>query len=125
MKRDEFVDYFLVEDRHLAIHSSLENWARWVRPRPHGWHVSPMFRQYRSKSWQWHTPEAKPTTNMPEAVAMETAVSLLPEKHRTAIRWCYVFQGHPAKIARDLGVSKQGLMELISAGRTMLVNRRG
>jgi hypothetical protein len=83
-----------------------------------------MFRQYRSKSWQWHTPELRAAVNIPEAVAMEKAVSLLPEKHREAIRWCYVFAGGPVAImARRLAVTKEGLMELIhslvNSGQTL------
>ena len=126
MKREEHVDFFLVRDEHLGIHAALENWARWVRVRPHGWQVAPMFRQYRpanpTEGW-WDRREPMPMTDVPAAVEMEKAVSLLPEKHRTAIRWAYVFTGHPARMARDLGVSKQGLMDLVSAGRTMLKNR--
>lgn len=124
MKREEFVDFHLVPDHHLGIHERLTAWARWVRVRPHGWQVAPMFRQYRSHAWQWHTPEVKASINIPEAVEMEKAVSQLPEKHREAVRWCYVFAGPPGACARRLGVSKQGLHDLIAAGRTMLVNRR-
>jgi hypothetical protein len=123
MRRDDFIDYHLVADRHLAIHAELENWARWVRPRAQGWHVSPMFRQYRSHAWQWETPAVRVDPNMPRAVDMEKAVSGLPEKERFAIRWSYVFQGHPSAVARHLGVSKQGLCDLIATGRTMLINR--
>jgi DNA-directed RNA polymerase specialized sigma24 family protein len=123
MRRDDFVDFFIVDDGHLAIHARLEEWARWVRVRPHGWQVSPMFRQYRSHAWQWERPEVRQEVNIPQAVEMEKAVSHLPEKHRAAIRWCYVFTGHPSRMARELGVSKQGLSDLIAAGRTMLMNR--
>jgi DNA-directed RNA polymerase specialized sigma24 family protein len=122
MKRDD-IDFHLVADQHLAIHALLENWARWVRVRPHGWQVSPMFRQYRSHAWQWERPAIADQTNVMEAVEMEKTISGLPEKHRAAIRWCYVFAGHPARMARELGVSKQGLCDLIAAGRTMLQNR--
>jgi DNA-directed RNA polymerase specialized sigma24 family protein len=123
MKREEHVDFHLVADQHLAINERLESWARWVKVRPHGWQCSPMFRQYRSKAFQWHAPEIRPVTNIPEAVEMEKAVSLLPEKHREAIRFAYVWCGSPVAMARRLGVSKQGLLELIHAGRTMLTNR--
>lgn len=123
MRREEFVDYHLVPDSQIAIHERLTDWARWVRVRPHGWQVAPMFRQYRSHAWQWHTPEARPTVNMPEAVEMEKAVSLLPEKHREAVRFCYVWCGSPGAFARRLGVSKSGLQDLIVAGRFMLMNR--
>jgi DNA-directed RNA polymerase specialized sigma24 family protein len=123
MRRDEHVDFFLVQDRHLGIHEALSNWARWVRVRPHGWQVAPMFRLYRSKAFQWHMPEIREPVNIPEAVEMEKQVSQLPEKQRAAVRWAYVACGHPAKMARELGVSKQGLLDLIDTGRTMLVNR--
>lgn len=123
MKRDDYVDFFAVPDRHLAVHRRLEAWSRWVRVRPHGWQVTPMFRQYRSKSWQWQRPEIREEVNIPEAVEMEKAVSLLPEKHRDAIRWAYVWVGPPGVISRHLGVSKQGLMELVQTARTMLGNR--
>lgn len=123
MRREEHVDYFLVADGHLDIHRRLESWASWVRVRPHGWQTAPMFRQYRSKAFQWHAPEVKPTINIPEAVEMEKAVSQLPEKHREAIRWSYVWQDSPVATARRLAVTKQGLLDLIHAGRSMLVNR--
>jgi DNA-directed RNA polymerase specialized sigma24 family protein len=122
MKRDA-IDFHLVADQHLAIHERLESWARWVKVRPHGWQCSPMFRQYRSKAWQWERPDVKASTNIPEAVEMEKAVSLLPEKHREAIRFAYVWCGSPVAMAKRLGVTKHGLLELIHAGRTMLVNR--
>lgn len=123
MRREEHVDYHLVADHHLGIHARLEAWARWVRVRPHGWQTAPMFRQYRSKAFQWHTPEFRQPVNTLEAMEMEKAVSALPAKHRDAIRWAYVWQQSPIAEARRLGVSKQGLLELIGQGRTMLVNR--
>jgi hypothetical protein len=123
MNRDPHVDYFLVSDHHLAIHARLEQWARWVRVRPHGWQTAPMFRQYRSHAWQWEAPEVRVQPNIPQALEMEKAVSLLPAKNRDAIRWCYVWQSGPVAEARRLGVSKQGLCDLIAGGRSMLNNR--
>jgi DNA-directed RNA polymerase specialized sigma24 family protein len=122
MRRDS-VDFFLIQDGQLGIHAKLENWARWVRVRPHGWQTAPMFRQYRSKAWQWEMPDLKPATDDLAAAAMEKAVTALPEKHRAAIRWSYVFNGSPGAMARDLAVTKQGLLDLIQAGRAMLMNR--
>lgn len=123
MRRDDFIDFFEVLPQHIAIHEKLEQWAQWVRVRPHGWATAPMFRQYRSKAWQWETPVIKAQLNTLEAQAMEKAVSALPEKHRDAVRWAYVFAGSPVAMARRLAVSKAGLMELVNAGRSMLVNR--
>lgn len=122
MKRDH-IDFFLVADHHIAIHERLESWARWVRVRPVGWQVAPMFRQARSNSFQWHAPEAKAVVNIPEALEVEKAVSLLPEKHREAIRWCYVFPSRPGKVAQRLAVSNEGLMNLLNTARSMLRNQ--
>ena len=55
-----------------------------------------------------------------DAVLIAKAVSALPEKHRAAVRWSYVHCGNPVAMARTLGVSKQGLADLVDAGRTML-----
>ena len=124
MRVTEIVDYNHVQDRHQAIHARLENWRRWVIVRPHGWQVAPMFRMYQSKARQW---EASPRIGTPvdtiDAALMEQAVYALPEKHREAVRWWYVYRRNPAAMARSLGVSKQGLADLVGEGRTMLQNR--
>ena len=123
MKREDAIDFHEVRDEHLGIHARLNDWSRWVRVRPHGWQVQPMFRQYRSKSWQWHERILITPVNTLEAVEMEKAVSQLPEKHREAIRFAYVWCCGPVPVAKRLGVSKAGLMDLIHAARTMLTNR--
>ena len=124
MRVTEIVDYTHVQDRHQAIHARLENWRRWVIVRPHGWQVAPMFRMYQSKARQW---EASPRIGTPvdtiDAALMEQAVYALPEKHREAVRWWYVYRRNPAAMARSLGVSKQGLADLVDVGRTMLQNK--
>ena len=123
MKRDA-IDFHVIPEKQQAIHERLENWRRWVIVRPHGWQVAPMFRMYQSKSRQW---EASPHIGTPvdaiDAALMEQAVYALPEKHRDAIRWSYVHCGNPVAMARALGVSKQGLADLVEAGRTMLQNK--
>lgn len=123
MRVQDTVDYNYVHERHAAIHARLENWARWVVVRPHGWQVAPMFRMYQSKARQWEAPVIQNPVDMLDAVLLEKAVSALPEKHRTAVRWSYVHCGNPVAMARSLAVSKQGLADLVDAGRTMLQNR--
>lgn len=123
MKRDE-IDFFAVESHQLDIHDDLLNWAAWVNPRPTGWKTQPMFRHYRSHAWQWHEPEIKRAIDAIAGQYMEKAVGHLPPKNRDAVRWCYVFCGSPVPIARELGVSKQGLFDLIRNGRQMLINTR-
>ena len=121
--QDTIVDYNHVQDRHKAIHARLENWRRWVIVRPSGWQVAPMFRMYQSKARQWHAPVIQTPVDTLDAVLMEKAVAALHEKHREAVRWWYVYRRNPAAMARSLGVSKQGLADLVDAGRTMLQNR--
>lgn len=120
----EIVDYSYVPDRHLAMHGRLEAWARWVRVTPNGWPTSPMFRLFQSKSRQWAMPVIKDPLNTLDALIVERGVAKLPAKHRDAVRWSYVFQGNPVGMARNLGVTKQGLADLVNDGRTMLINRR-
>ena len=125
MRVQETVDYCHVKPEHEAIHQRLENWARWLRPRLSGWHTHPMWRNSRT-SRQWEVSPAVPVTvNTLDAADMEKAVSALPVKHRDAIRWSYVHCGNPLAMARTLAVSKQGLADLVDAGRTMLQNRIG
>ena len=125
MRVTETVDYNHIKPEHESIHARLENWARWVRVRPHGWRTHPMFRHFRA-SKQW---EASPYIGTPvgtlDAALMEKAVYALPEKHREAVRWWYVYRRDPVAMGRNLGVSKQGLADLVEAGRTMLKNRIG
>ena len=123
MRVTETVDYNHVPDHHKAIHARLENWRRWVVVRPHGWQTAPMFRMYQSKARQWEAPIIQNPVDTLDAALMEKAVYALPEKHREAIRWSYVYGRDPVAMARTLGVSKQGLADLVEAGRTMLRNR--
>ena len=122
MRAQETVDYNHVKPEHEAVHERLSNWARWVRVRPQGWQTAPMFRLYQSKARQWEAPVIQDPVNALDALAIERAVSALPHKHRAAVRWCYVFQSNPAGAARALAVSKQGLADLVSVARTMLIN---
>ena len=123
MRVQETVDYCHVKPEHEAIHARLENWARWVIVRPHGWQTAPMFRMYQSRARQWEAPVIQNPVDTLDAVVVEKAVSALPEKHRAAVRWSYVHCGNPVGMARTLGVSKQGLADLVDSGRTMLQNR--
>ena len=125
MRVQESVDYDHVPEHHAAIHARLSNWARWVRVRPQGWQTAPMFRMYQSKARQWHAPVIQTPVDTLDAVLVEKAVATLPEKHRAAVRWSYVHCGNPVAMARALAVSKQGLADLVDAGRTMLQNRIG
>ena len=118
------VDFTHVAAHHRQIDERLTNWARWVIPRPTSW-IAPMWRGFKS-SEIWAT---DPSVSIPidslDAQAVEKQVSALPEKNRDAIRWAYVFRGHPSKMCRELGVTRDALADLIYTGRSMLINRIG
>ena len=121
--RIEPVDYFHVEPQHEAIHAELENWADCVRKRPQSW-VHPMWKGAQSNGRQWYAPQLKTDPDILGGMEMEKAVRALPEKHREAIRWNYVYNWAPATEIRRLGVTYQGLANLIRVGRVMLVNQK-
>lgn len=121
MKRDAYIDFHLVEDKHLAIHKSLENWARWCFNRGSA-HAHPMFR-WAKPAQHWDAINVQAPVDGIDAQHMEKEVGKLPEKNQAAIRWSYVYQGHPRRQAQLLGVSLEGLFVLVRDGRQMLVNR--
>jgi hypothetical protein len=115
-------DFSHVEFRHERIHERLINWAKWVRP-GFGAMTHPMWRGFKSSDVFSGVESAIPIDEL-DAHTVEKGVSALPEKHRFAVRWCYVFRTQPFKAARLVGESQQGLADLIVAGRVMLINRR-
>lgn len=116
------VDFHAVPEDQKEMDASLKNWAAWVKPRSPSW-VSPMFRQAMSGARQWHQPEIRETCDVLAAQAIEKAVFHLPERHRTAIRWHYVFPVSPSKVCRELGTSMDDLASLVRDGRRMLMKR--
>lgn len=116
------VDYFRVEPHHEAIHERLENWARWCAVRQPSW-ISPIWKLGKSNGRQWHTPEYRPNCDILDAMEIEKAVYRLPEKHRAAIRWFYVYRYGELKFRREHGLTPDSLMRLLRDGRQMLVNQ--
>jgi hypothetical protein len=116
------IDYNYVPARHDAIDARLVEWSRWVKVRPQTWKMQPMWRNFRPPK-QYET-EVRIEINTLAAHEIEKAVSILPEKVRTAIRWVYVYPGiHPNMVRRHLGLTTEALCGLIHDGRVMLVNR--
>lgn len=115
-------DFNAVAYAHEPMHERLINWARWVRPRPTSW-VHPMWRGFKA-SEIWTGASTSVPLDPLDAQAIEKAVSALPEQHRFAVRWCYVFGGQPRKAAQHVGESMEGLYALIVNGRQMLISRR-
>lgn len=121
MKR-EAIDFFLVADRHLVIHDRLTNWARYVAVRQIQ-HQASIWRMGKSNGRQWHQPELSVPVNQLDGHKMEKAVADLPDMHRDALRWSYVYRINPSHMRRYLGVTDAGLYQLVKDGRNMLVNR--
>lgn len=121
MKREDVVDFFAIEPRHMAIHIRLENWARWAHS-PQWGRVQPMFRLYRPDD-HWEGQSASVPVDTLDAAKMQKGVTALPEKNRAAIGWNYVKRNNPKRQAQLLGVNLQGLADLITTGRQMLINR--
>lgn len=120
--RTPVIDFFYVEPQHQAIHQDLENWARYVEDRRRAGQA-PIWRLGKSHGRQWHAPELRAAVDTLAGMRMEKAVYALPEKHRDAIRWCYVEKCSPASTIKRLAVTYEGLFALIRSGRTILVNR--
>lgn len=118
------IDLNHVHPRHDEIDARLNEWARWVKVRPATLGSMPMWRFYRAPK-QWESDlELRIEINTIDASEIERAVSFLPAKHKTAIRWFYVFSHVPiGRVRRDVGVSNEGLKSLIDDGRDMLKNR--
>jgi len=118
-------DFSAIPSRQDAINLRLEQWARWVRVTPKAWGAQPMFRFAKSNSRQWEvSPVIHEELDMLECHEIERAVSMLPDKHRDAIRYVYVYpQIHINKILRELAVRPDTLQRLIIDARDMLNNR--
>ena len=123
MRVTEMVDYCYVSLEHELIHARLLNWERWVRVRPHGWFTHPMWKNSRTPRHWDVSPHTSIPVNTIDAMWIEKAVAAMPAKHRDALRWYYVHKGNnPVAMARQLALSKQGLADIVSAARTMLIN---
>lgn len=122
LHRKPHIDFNAVSFAHEPIHERLTNWARWVRPRASSW-VHPMWRNYKPDNWYRVVSENSGLDPL-DAQAVEKGVSALPDAHKFAIRWCYVYGGQPRKAAQHVGESLEGLQVLIVQGRSMLINRR-
>ena len=70
----------------------------------------------------WAMPAPIPVVNEPDGAELESRVGELPEPHRDAIRWHYVYQGPPARIVRSLGVTYETLAFLVIDGRRILMS---
>lgn len=117
-------DIHHIPSSQSQMHSRLENWRRYVSSNPRAWFIQPMFKQAKTpKQWEedLHVPLPIDTQ---DGHLVEKAVSALPEKHRTVIRWYYVFPYVPEnRVRRECGLTREMLAEIAIDARNMLRNR--
>lgn len=125
----QYVDLASVPESQWDMHERLLNWQRWANGRE-GRNTAPMFGLYRSEALakrEYGAATSVPLDRM-DALELAKAVVALPDKHRRALQWHYLKPRKPIHMARELGVSLDGLAELVRLARTMLANttrRRG
>ena len=82
-----------------------------------------MFRQYRSKAWQWETPETRPATNTLDAHEIEKVISRMDASMAHVLRWAYVFPYiDPRKVGRNVGKTQDALFDLLLNARDIVEN---
>lgn len=126
MRSKNAVDFHAVEPGHREIDRRLANWAAWCNG---GWSshqrsTSPMFGMVppppRVRGEIAYNAGA--VVNKIDAAKVAKAVFALPERHRKAVHWAYIRPGSPAKKAKELGLSLDGLARHLRDGRQMLLN---
>lgn len=120
MKRDS-IDFHRVPETQWPIHGRLLNWAQWCRSSGHR-NVHPMFRGYRSSD-QWSGHVVGDPVDSADAVRVQKVFVGLPELHRHALQWFYVYPVAPRRMAQALGLTLDGLAQCVIDGRTMMKNR--
>lgn len=127
MSKKNYVNYDHIPDGQGEMHERLVNWARWIRSGSRDWACHPMWKPCIAKELEELRAKQEQAPLEPikidEAVAVERAVAQLPDKHRKAIRWCYVFKHNPLAACKTIAVSKEELARLVNDGRQILMNR--
>ena len=117
------VDFSRIPTRQDAIHIRLEQWGRWVKDHPMPWGLHPMWRNSKS-SRQWDVSHhiSQPLNTL-ECHETERAVSLLHDKHKTVLRWLYVWPWvHEGKVRRETALTSDALYEVSIDARDMVIN---
>lgn len=122
----KYVDLSSVPPSQWKMHDRLLNWAKWSRGTARFDRAisAPMFSLYRSTEARR---EYGAETSMPidhaDGTRIQVGVTALPDKHRRALHWFYLHPVAPGAMARELGLTMNGLAEIVIRARTMLQNR--
>jgi len=121
MSKDTYLDFNHIKESHSAVHKRLLNWGEWFRDRePNS--ISPMFREYRSNWRQWHEPEMRNVVDGIDAQRVQKLMVRLPIEHRRCLAWCYTSNKPVGLARREMAQTKQGLYQLLTDARQMIVN---
>jgi DNA-directed RNA polymerase specialized sigma24 family protein len=124
MKRDA-VDFHSVPERQWPIDARLRNWARWCRGSGQR-AVHPMFRGYKPEREGVNlVPESPKPVDSKDAMNLQRVYRELPQLHRLALKWHYVYPVNPRRMATELGLTLEGLGQAVIDARDMLKNRGG
>lgn len=121
------VDFASVPVSQWKIHDRLENWARWCRgsERQSGATGSPMFSLYRSgeTARRRYGEEMSVPVDKDDALKVHFAIvhPMFDPQCRRALQWSYLRPRNPTGQARELGVTLEGLRDLVLAGRLLLI----
>jgi hypothetical protein len=124
MSKRTYIDFNIVPPQHRGIDARLHNWGRWCNGGRGVSGTSPMFRlvppppKQRGDVW-----EDNGRVDGADATVVAKGVAALPEPHRAALNWLYVRPCPPARACKMLATNMQGLAQLLSDGRQMLINR--
>ena len=117
------IDFHTVLPHHHDIDGRLRNWGIWCNSTKAA-STAPMFRLAVATISTRREQQAQPNgIDRSDAVVIARAVTALPERHAGAINWCYVKPVSPRRAAESIGVSIEGLAQLLHDGRQMLINR--
>jgi hypothetical protein len=122
------VDFASVPPSQWAMHDRLLNWAKWARgsARFDRMPGSPMFNLYRSSNArrEYGVTETSVPIDHKDATRIQVGVTALPDKHRRAIHWSYLHPKKASDMARELGLSLEGMAQIIKDARQFLINRK-
>lgn len=116
---DVFADIHVIPPEHKAVDAELAEWGSWLRLRRWSADQSPMFRLFRSSETraEYGALTAEPTPQAAQAMQVEAAVRALPDLSRAALRGWYFRQLPPWRLARDLGIRKVELQQVLDDAR--------
>ena len=115
-------DYHHVSPEHAEIHARCENRARYVavhKPR----RISPIWKLGKSNGRCWELPKVNTPVDQEDGKTVEETVRLLIPNQREALRWQYYWRTKPAGVCRQLGITHEGLYNLVNEARTQLVRK--